>query len=150
MAVNKFGLATMRVCLDGASPFPHVCDTLDLAPVEVGAGKTVFQGTPHLEHFNPMGGVQGSWQATLLGSALACAVFTLLPAGRACWRAAPGLKIVRAADLITGPLRAIGTVIHAGRHLFTAEARIVGPDGKLHAHSTTTRLMFDMPAFKAA
>ena len=61
-----------------------------------------------------------------------------------------GLNIVRAADLITGPLRAIGTAIYAGRHLFTAEARIVGPDGKLHAHSTTTRLMFDMPAFKAA
>ena len=97
-----------------------------------------------------MGGVQGSWQATLLGSALACAVFTLLPAGRACRRAAPGLNIVRAADLITGPLRAIGTAILRRAASVHGRGRIVGPNGKLHAHSTTTRLMFDMPAFKAA
>ena len=31
-----------------------------------------------------------------------------------------------------------------GRQLATAEGRIVGPDGKLYAHATTTCLVFEM------
>ena len=46
----------------------------------------------------------------------------------------------------TGPLRAIGQIVHSGRQLATAEARIVGPDGKLYAHGTTTCLVFPVPA----
>ena len=37
-------------------------------------------------------------------------------------------------------------VIHCGRQLATAEARLFGPDGTLFAHATTTCLVFDMPA----
>ena len=67
----------------------------------------------------------------------------MLPAGRACTTAEIGVSIVRAASSITGPLRAIGNVIHCGRQLAKAEARIVGPDGKLYAHGTTTSLVFE-------
>jgi acyl-coenzyme A thioesterase PaaI-like protein len=41
-------------------------------------------------------------------------------------------------------MRAIGQIVHSGRQLATAEARIVGPDGKLYAHGTTTCLVFPM------
>jgi len=54
------------------------------------------------------------------------------------------VNIVRAASMKSGPLRAIGTVIHSGRQLATAEARIVGPDGELYAHGTTTCLVFEL------
>lgn len=145
VTATRSGLATMQAWLAGEAPYPHICDTLDFALVEVGAGRTVFQGTPQLKHFTPLGGVHGGWYAALLDSALGCAVFSQLPAGRAFRTVELGLNIVRAADLNTGPLRAIGTVIHAGRQLATAEARIVGPDGKLYAHATTTCLVFDMP-----
>jgi uncharacterized protein (TIGR00369 family) len=150
VTANRSGLATIQAWLEGESPYPHICDTLDFALVDVGAGRTVFQGTPQLKHFNPMGGAHGGWYATLLDSALGCAVLAQLPAGRAFTTAELGLNIVRAADLNTGPLRAIGTVIHAGRQLATAEARIVGPDGKLYAHATTTCLVFDMPVSSLA
>ena len=40
-------------------------------------------------------------------------------------------------------VRAEGKVIHVGRQTATAEARIIGPDGKLYAHATTTCLIFD-------
>ena len=40
--------------------------------------------------------------------------------------------------------------MHCGRQLATAEARIVGADGKLYAHATTTCLVFDFPAKSAA
>jgi uncharacterized protein (TIGR00369 family) len=52
---------------------------------------------------------------------------------------------VRAASLKSGPLRAIGQVLHVGRQLATAEARIVGADGKLYAHGSTTCLVFQVP-----
>ena len=54
----------------------------------------------------------------------------MMPVGRG-YSTPSGCHIVRAASHKTGPLRAIGTVIHCGRQLATAEARIVGPDGKL-------------------
>ncbi|MFN3571305.1 MAG: PaaI family thioesterase [Polaromonas sp.] len=146
---GKTGLEVMQAMLAGELPFPHIADTLDFSLVEVAPGKAVFQGTPQLKHYNPLGTVHGGWYATLLDSALGCAVHTLMPAGRAYTTAELGVNIVRAASHKTGPLRAIGTVIHCGRQLATAEARIVGPDGKLYAHATTTCLVFEVAAAPA-
>lgn len=146
MLANKSGLEVMQAMLAGQLPYPHIADTLDFALVEVDLGKAVFQGTPQLKHYNPIGSVHGGWYATLLDSALGCAVHTTMPAGRGYTTAELGVNIVRAASLKTGPLRAIGTVLHTGRQLATAEARIVGPDGKLYAHATTTCLVFDLPS----
>lgn len=149
MVAGKTGLEVMQAMLAGALPFPHIADTLDFSLVEVAPGKAVFQGTPQLKHYNPLGSVHGGWYATLLDSALGCAVHTLMPVGRAYTTAELSVNIVRAASHKTGPLRAIGTVIHCGRQLATAEARIVGPDGKLYAHATTTCLVFEVPATQA-
>jgi hypothetical protein len=50
-----------------------------------------------------------------------------------------------AANTKTGPLRCVGTAIHVGRQVGTSEARIVGRDGKLYAHATTTCAIFESP-----
>jgi uncharacterized protein (TIGR00369 family) len=142
------GLQIMQAMLGGQLPWPHIAETLDFAVVEVSEGRAVFQGVPQIKHLNPLGTVHGGWYATLLDSALGCAVQTMMPAGRGYTTAELGVNIVRGASLKGGPLRAIGTVIHCGRQLATAEARIVGPDGKLYAHATTTCLVFEMPAQK--
>lgn len=139
---GKSGLEVMQAMLAGELPYPHIADTLDFALVQVAKGTAVFQGTPQLKHYNPLGTVHGGWYATLLDSALGCAVHTMLAAGQGYTTAELGINIVRAASARTGPLRAIGTVVHCGRQLATAEARIVGPDGKLYAHGTTTCLVF--------
>lgn len=140
------GLQQMQAMLDGRLPYPHIADTMDFFLVEVGEGRAVFQGQPQLKHYNPLGSVHGGWYATLLDSALGCAVHTTLPVGRGYTTAELGVNIVRAASLKSGPLRAIGTVLHAGRQLATAEARIVDAAGKLYAHATTTCLVFEAPA----
>jgi uncharacterized protein (TIGR00369 family) len=90
-----------------------------------------------------MGMVHGGWYATLLDSALGCAVQSMLPAGRSYTTVELGLNLVRAASQETGPLRAIATSIHTGRQMATAEARLLGSDGKLYAHATTTCLVFE-------
>mgnify|MGYP002350328670 CR=1 FL=1 len=140
------GLQQMQAMLEGRLPYPHIADTLDFSLVEVSEGQAIFQGTPQLKHYNPLGSVHGGWYATLLDSAVGCAVHTVMPAGRAYTTAELSVNIVRAASAKSGPLRAIGKVLHAGRQLATAEGRIVGPDGKLYAHATTTCLVFEVPA----
>ncbi len=141
---GKTGLEQMQAMLSGAMPYPHIAETLDFALVEIELGKAIFQGTPQLKHYNPLGSVHGGWYATLLDSAVGCAVHTMMPVGKAYTTAELSINIVRAASHESGPLRAIGTVLHCGKQLATAEGRIVGPDGKLYAHATTTCLVFDM------
>lgn len=141
---GQSGLQALHAMLAGELPYPHIADTLDFGLMEVAFGKAVFQGTPQLKHYNPLGSVHGGWYATLLDSALGCAVHTTMAAGMGYTTAELSVNIVRAASIKSGPLRAIGQVIHSGRQLATAEARIVGPDGKLYAHGTTTCLVFSL------
>jgi uncharacterized protein (TIGR00369 family) len=143
---GKTGMEVMQAMLSGALPHAHIAETLDFSLVEVAPGKAIFQGTPELKHYNPLGTVHGGWYATLLDSAVGCAIQTLMPAGRSYTTAELSVNIVRAASHKSGPLRAIGNVIHCGRQLATAEGRIVGPDGKLYAHATTTCLVFEIKA----
>ncbi len=145
-AAGRSGLEVLQAMLAGELPYPHIAETLDFSLVSVGHGSAVFQGTPQVKHLNPMGAVHGGWYATLLDSALGCAVHTLVPAGRGYTTAELSVNIVRGATPKTGPLRAFGNVVHHGRQLATAEARIVGPDGKLYAQGTTTCLVFELPS----
>ena len=142
---GKTGLQMMQGMLDGELPYAEIAQTLDFMLIDVGPGRAVFQGTPLQRHFNPMGSVHGGWFATLLDSALGCAVHTLMPPGRGYTTAELGVNMVKAITPKVQRVRAIGTVIHAGRQLATAEARLVGPDGTLFAHATTTCLVFDLP-----
>ena len=141
---GKTGLGLLQAMLRGELPFPPIAETLDFSLISVEAGKAVFQGTPQFKHYNPLGSVHGGWYATLLDSALGCAVQSALPAGQSYTTVELGMNIVRAAARTTGPLRAIATVVHSGRQLATAEARIVGPDDKIYAHGTTTCLVFEV------
>jgi uncharacterized protein (TIGR00369 family) len=143
---GKTGFETIEAMLRGEIPYPYISDTMDFGIVQVAYGEVVFQGIPQLKHYNPLGSVHGGWYATLLDSAVGCAVHTMMPAGRGYTTAELSVNIVRAASVKTGPLRAIGKVIHCGRQLATAEGRIVGPDGKLYAHATTTCLVFELPS----
>ncbi len=92
---------------------------------------------------NPMGGIHGGWYASLLDSAMGCAVHTLLPAGRGYTTAELSINIVRAIGDKAPRVRAEARVLHCGRQLATAEARLVGPDGTLYAHGTPTCLVFE-------
>ena len=142
---GKTGLEQMQAMLAGLLPFAPIARTLDFSLIRVAPGVALFQGTPGPGHLNPMGGVHGGWFATLLDSALGCAVHTLMPAGRGYTTAELGVNFVRGLSPKVGRVRAEGKVIHCGRQLATAEARLFGPDGTLFAHATTTCLVFDLP-----
>jgi len=139
------GLSLMQRVLEGSGPTPTMGHTLDFLLVEVSPGQAVFQGAPGPQHLNPMGGVHGGWYAALLDSAMGCAVHSRMPAGRGYTTAELSVNLVKALPANVGRVRAIGEVLHCGRQLATAQARLVGPDGTLYAHGTCTCLVFDLP-----
>ncbi len=140
---GRSGLEVMRALLGGELPHAPMADTLDFALIEVDAGRAVLQGRPRQRHYNPMGTVHGGWFATLLDSAVGCAVLTALPAGKAYTTAELKVDIVRPLTDRVPLVRAEGRVIHAGGRMATAEGRLTGPDGRLYAHATTTCFVCD-------
>lgn len=142
-ARSMSGLEIMQGLLAGRFPYAHIAETLDFFLVEVEQGRATFQGSPQEKHLNPMGTVHGGWYATLLDSAVGCAVQTALGPGQAYTTAELSVNLVRGARLDGGPLRAIGTVLHCGRQLATAEGKIVDAQGRLYAHATTTCMVFE-------
>ncbi|MEW5852065.1 MAG: PaaI family thioesterase [Myxococcota bacterium] len=142
---GKGGREILEAMMSGELPYPPMNETMNMTLLEVDNGRAVFQGIPLPQHYNPLGTVHGGWFATLLDSALGCAVQTTLPAGRSYTTAELSMNIVRPASHKTGPLRAVGKVVHGGRQLATAEARVEDEQGKLYAHATTTCFVFDVP-----
>jgi uncharacterized protein (TIGR00369 family) len=140
----RSGLELMQAMLCGELPYPPIARTLDFQLMEVSEGRAVFQGKPGADHLNPMGTIHGGWYATLLDSALGCAVHTMMPAGRGYTTAELGVNLVKAIGPKVQRVRAEGRVLHCGRQLATAEAKLLGPDGTLYAHATTTCLVFEM------
>ena len=137
------GLAFFEAMLDGRIPHAPISDTLGFVLVEINAGRAVFQGKPLFAHYNPVGSVHGGWIATLLDSALACAVHSLLPSGRIYTTLELKVNFVRPLTERVPLVRAIGTSIHQGARIGTAEGRLVGPDATLYAHASTTCLIMD-------
>jgi uncharacterized protein (TIGR00369 family) len=142
---GKPGMALFEGMFAGEFPSPPIGHTLDFLAVLVEPGHAVFQGRPSRRHYNPMGTVHGGWYATLLDSALACAVHSAMPAGKAYTTLELKVNLVRTLTDRVPLVRAEGRAIHIGAQTATAEGRLSGPDGKLYAHATTTCLVFDFP-----
>jgi len=146
---GKTGIEIMQAILHGELHYPPIAQTLDFLLIEVSEGRAVFQGTPGYAHLNPMGTIHGGWFATLLDSALACAIQTMIPEGRAYTTTELSLNIVRPLTPQVPRVRAEGNVLHCGRQLATADGKLYGPDGKLYAHATTTCFILELPSRSA-
>ena len=144
--ISLTGMEMFEAIFAGELPPAPIGEVLDILPIHMEPGVAVFQGRPQRRHYNPMGTVHGGWFATLLDSAVGCAVHSTLPAGTGFTTLELKVNMVRALTDAVPLVRAEGKLIHAGRRVATAEGRIVGPDGKLYAHATTTCLIFDFPA----
>jgi uncharacterized protein (TIGR00369 family) len=108
---------------------------------EVADGRAVFTLDPDARMLNPIGSVHGGIAATLLDSAMGCAVHTTLPPGSGYTTAQLNLHYLRPMQPGMGTVRAVGTVLHRGRKQATAEAKLYDDHDRLLAHGTTTCLV---------
>ena len=119
-----------------------MAETMNMRLVAVADGSATFEAVPTSKYYNPQNRVHGGYAATLIDSALGCAVQTKLPAKIGYGTIELKVKYVRKIDADVGRLLCTGTVIHAGRTMFTAEARVVDDSGKLYAHGSGTFLVY--------
>jgi acyl-coenzyme A thioesterase PaaI-like protein len=118
------GLERMRRVISGQLAAPPIAHLMNIRLVEADEGRVVFEGRPEEYHYNPIGMVHGGFAATILDSALEVKV-----------------SFIRPVKTTTGVVRAVGTVLHAGRTTALAEGHLRSADGILYAHSTTTCLI---------
>jgi uncharacterized protein (TIGR00369 family) len=137
------GMQVFQAIFEGRLPSPPIGVTVHFVPVHIEPGLAVFQGRPDRSCYNPLGTVHGGWFATLLDSAVGCAVHASLPAGKGYTTLELKVNLVRALTDRVPLVRAEGRVVHAGRQVATAEGRLLGHDGTLYAHASTTCLVFD-------
>jgi uncharacterized protein (TIGR00369 family) len=140
---GKSGIEVFQAMLRGEIPVPPISKTLDFILVEAEPGRVQFQGRPQFAHYNPLGTVHGGWIATLLDSALACAVHSLLPVGKTYTTLELKVNYVKALTDQVPLVRASGEIIYSGGKIGTSHGRLVGPDGTLFAHATTTCIVLD-------
>ena len=138
----RSGLQFLTDMVDGKLPQPPMCATLGFRLAEVSDGYARFDGVPEFRHYNPIGTVHGGFAATLLDSALGCAIFTTLAKGEAWTTLELKLNFVRPLNKDTGTVEAEGRIIHRGRTVATAEGTVKDRAGKLYAHASTTCMIF--------
>ena len=100
------------------------------------------QCMPEFRHYNPIGVVHGGFAATMLDSALGCAIHSTLKKGEGYTTLELKVNLVRAITKDTGRLIAEGKLIHRGRTVGTADAYLRDEAGRLYAHATTTCMVF--------
>ena len=138
------GLELLQRVVDGVYPTPPIGRQLNFAISEVSPGRCVFRGVPSELHLNPLGSVHGGWAATLLDSALACSVQTLLEVGEAYTTAEFKVNLIRPISPRTGEVVCEGKVVHRGRTLAVSEATLKDGNGKLLAFGTETCSIFPL------
>lgn len=140
------GLEYLRAIIRGELPGAPISALMGFGPVEVEEGRAVFAVEPGEHHYNPIGTVHGGLAATVLDSALACAVHSTLPAGSGYTTLELHVNLVRPITHDTGRLTCTGEVVHVGGRVATAQAKLTDASGKLYAHGTTTCMLFRPPA----
>jgi uncharacterized protein (TIGR00369 family) len=139
---NLSGIDYLRAIAHGNLPSPPIALLLGFDIDEVEEGRVVFTAETGEHQYNPIGVVHGGVAATLLDSVMGCAVHSRLPRGRGYTTLEIKVNYVRAIKHDSGPLRAIGTLVHMGGKTATAEGRLLDGEGRLVAHATTTCMLF--------
>lgn len=136
------GLEFLKKIVAGELPPPPIGMLMNFRIAELREGHAVFTVEPAEYHYNPIGLVHGGVAATLLDSAMGCAVHSTLPAGARYTTLEIKVNYVRPMSAQTGEVRCEADIIHVGGRTAVAEGKILDQQGKLYAHGTTTCIIF--------
>jgi uncharacterized protein (TIGR00369 family) len=136
------GLEYLQKIASGELPRPPISVLMNFALTELSEGRAVFTAEPAEYHYNPIGVVHGGLAATLLDSAMGCAIHSTLPAGVGYTTLEIKVNYIRPMTVGMEGVRCEAQVIHVGGRTATAEGRVLDARGKLYAHATTTCMIF--------
>jgi uncharacterized protein (TIGR00369 family) len=144
-ATSMSGLDYLRGIISGDIARPPLGELLGIRITSIDPGRAVFSLDTGEHLYNPFGGVHGGVLATVLDSALGCAVQSTLAAGVASTTVDLNVTFVRPATRDTGRLTCEAEIIHSGRKISTARGHVVDDERRIYATGTTTCLILGQP-----
>ena len=138
------GLELLSGIIAGQYPQPPIAQLMGMHLVEAEKGRAVFEATPGMSLYNPLGTVHGGFAATIMDSCITCAMQTMLDIGFGYTTIEFKVTLIRPITEQTGLVRGIGEVINVGRRLGVSEGRLVDAQGKVLAHATTSCMIFPL------
>jgi uncharacterized protein (TIGR00369 family) len=136
------GFAQLRAIFLGDHPGAPIAETLGLDGFGGEPGAIHVELVPQLRHYNPLGTVHGGVISTLLDTAAACSVHSMLATGERYTSVDLNVKFLRPATVDSGRLRAEGSVLQRGRRTALAQAHLYDAQRRLVAHATSTCMIF--------
>jgi len=145
------GSAFLEGISNGRYPMPPIAAVIPAAPVEIEVGRVVFRAVPEERFYNPIGSVHGGYASTLLDTAMACAVHSMLEAGEGYTSLEIKIAFHKAITRDTGELRSEGRVLSRGSRVAAAEGRLTGilTDGDLRRLFGQIDQPLDLPVTEA-
>jgi uncharacterized protein (TIGR00369 family) len=139
------GIEYFKKMMAGELPPPAMLELLGIKLVDVEPGRVVFTATAEERFYNGTGVAHGGFAASLLDTALGCAINSAMPAGRRFTTLELKVNLTRPLTKEAGLLRCEASIVHVGGRTATSEGRIVDANGKLYAHGTTTCIVVETP-----
>jgi uncharacterized protein (TIGR00369 family) len=143
-SVRVTGLEIMRAIASGVFPNAPAAVLLGMECTEVADGHVRFTANAAAALTNPQGTIHGGIVATLLDTAMTCAIFTKLPAGKSCTTTDFSVQFLRPLAPDDGVMTADGYVLNVGKTRATARAELTNAAGKLCAYATSGAAIFDL------
>jgi uncharacterized protein (TIGR00369 family) len=132
------GIEYITAIAEGRLPGPPMGAVIGMVVREVRPGGVTISATPAEMHYNVVGTVHGGFAATVLDFAMAFAAATVLPEGSAFPSIELKVNFTRPMTKDTGEVTAVGSVVHRGGKIVTAEARLHDGAQRLLAHAVST------------
>lgn len=135
------GLDLLRGLQERGPGAVGVAGLLGLRLDAVEPGRVAFTVRTRPGFANPRGTLHGGITATLLDSAMGCAVLSELPPGVAYTTVDLSVTYLRPVSVDGTDLRAEGRVVHVGRTIATAHGQVLDDRDRIVATATTTCLV---------
>jgi uncharacterized protein (TIGR00369 family) len=135
------GLEYLQRIIRGEVPGVPIGDTLNFRLIEAEKGRVLLEGHPGRQSYNLIGTVHGGWSASILDSALALSLLSMLAPEQSFTTVDIRINYLRPLTHEMGPVRAEGKVIQAGRKLAYCEAWLRDKDAKVICHGTGSCLI---------
>lgn len=131
------GLEMLNLLKNGEKERPSMGKTIPLQLKDVKPGWARFEARADENHLNPVGMVHGGFAATVLDSAMGCALQSTALANEFFATVDLNVKLLKPVP-VNQPLIVEANKIHASNRIGVAEGELKDEEGIVYAHATST------------